>query len=262
VNHDDCERVTRLASGWSIGALDPEEAAELRTHVASCRREHPELRAALALAAAIGAAMPDEDLPSPSLRARLLSEVGGRPLSTAPVTTGGAPPPWRVVAAAAGALALAASLVLAVQLGENHALRDRVEQLDGRLTAIASDLDRARAWIDRAVARGATAYFMAGEGEARQASFMLVVEPENSGAVLLMSGLPALPADEAYELWVERDGAIVGIGTFRPDEGGLAALTIDASLTGIRQAMITVEPEGGSNQPSGGGVIMQGELSL
>lgn len=261
MTHDDCERVARLAPGWALGALDPDESAGLRAHLASCNGQHPELREAMTLAAAVGAAAPDE-LPSPALRARVLAALADdapvrprmRPVAPAPR------PRWRAIAAGASAMALAASLALAVQVGENRALRDQVVALDERLTAAATDVDRARAWIDRAVARGATAYFMDGEGDARRASFMLVVEPDAAGAVLLMTGLPELPDVETYELWIERDGEIIGVGTFRPDRGGLAAVTIDASLDGIGQAMITVEPDGGSSVPSGGEVIMQGEL--
>ncbi len=130
------------------------------------------------------------------------------------------------------------------------------------MATIGTELDTAEAWIERAVGTGADAFFMSGEGQAAQASFMLVVEADAAGAVLLMSGLPELEAGRTYELWVERDGAIVAVGTFQPDERGLAAVTIDASLHGIRQAMITVEPEGGSDAPSDGDVIMQGELTL
>jgi len=115
---------------------------------------------------------------------------------------------------------------------------------------LSAELDTAEAWIERAVATGA------------DDSFMLVVEADAAGAVLLMSGLPELSPGQTYELWVERDGAIVGVGTFRPDERGLAAVTIDASLDGIRHAMITIAPEGGSEVPSAGDVIMQGDLTL
>jgi hypothetical protein len=141
------------------------------------------------------------------------------------------------------------------------ALRADLETARGDLATLSTDLDQARTWIQRAVAGGATAYFMDGQGEGALASFMLVVEDGATGAVLLMSGLPPLEDDETYELWVERDGQIVGVGTFSPDASGIAAMTIDASLDGIRQAMITIEPAGGSVQPDADDVIMQGELS-
>jgi hypothetical protein len=267
VNNDDCDRTAALAPALPLGALDPEENAFVRAHLASCSRPHPELRESLALAAVLGSAMPDEDLPSPALRQRLLDSVraDARPEGS-PASAHGRPsgvrPFWRWSSLGAASLALAASVALAVQVGQAEMLREQLSSTEGRLIAAAAELNRAQAWIERAVARGADAYFMTGEGQAEQASFMLVVEPDASGAVLLMSGLPQLPAEETYELWVERDGQVVAVETFRPDGGGLAAVTIDASLAGIRQAMVTVEPMGGSDAPSAGEVVMQGDLTL
>jgi hypothetical protein len=265
VRDDDCARIAALAPALALGALEADELTFARDHLAACDRSHPEVREAMALAAAIGEALADEDLPSPALRQRLLeaarADAGGARPARAPESADRRPI-WRTLAAGAGTLAVAASLALAIQIGQNAELRGRVDALDARLAAVGANLEQAEAWIERAVARGADAYFMEGEGMARQASFMLVVEEQATGAVLLMSNLPELTADEVYELWVERDGEVIGVGTFRPGPGGLAAVTIDGSLAGIRQAMITVEPGDGSTAPSADGVIMQGELSL
>ena len=264
MNHDDCARIAALAPAAALGALDPDEVAFLRAHLAACPRPHPEMQDAVALASAIGGAWPEEDAPSPQLRARLLGAA--RSEASEPVTPHSRPAPnrswWRPVAVGATGLAFAASLALAVQVGENGAMRDELDETRIQLAAIGTELDTAEAWIERAVATGADAFFMSGEGHGAEASFMLVVEADAAGAVLLMSGLPDLAPGQTYELWVERDGAIVGVGTFEPDERGLAAVTIDASLDGIRQAMITVEPEGGSETPTPGDVIMQGDLTL
>lgn len=264
MNHDDCARLAALAPAAALGALDPDEAAFVRAHLAACSRPHTELRDAVELASAIGGAWPDEDAPSPQLRSRLLSAVRSEASAAEPPRIGSSGPRgwWRAVAVGAAGLAIAASLALAVQVGENGALRDQLTQARDQLTAVATRLDTAEAWIDRAVATGADAFFMSGEGQGADASFMLVVEADAAGAVLLMTGLPELEPGQTYELWVERDGAIVGVGTFEPDGRGLAAMTIDASLDGIRQAMITIEPEGGSDVPTPGDVIMQGDLTL
>ncbi len=260
----DCARLDALAAPFALGALDADEGAFARAHLQACGLPHPPLRQALTVASAIGASVPDEDLPAAGLRTRVLAAVHAEPTSPRRVAAREerALPRWRAIAAGAGALALAASLALAVQLGERAAVDDRLAATDARITALEDELGRAEAWIERAVARGADAYFMDGEGEATAASFMLVVEDGASGAVLLMSGLPVLSEAETYELWVERDGATVAAGTFRADDRGLAAVTIDASLRGIRQAMITVEPAGGSSVPSADDVVMQGDLSL
>lgn len=264
MNHDDCARLAALAPAAALGALDPDEAAFLRAHLAACPRPHPELRDAVELAATIGGAWPDEDAPSPQLRSRLLGAVRTQAPAPARARDGsGVPRPWwRPVAVGAASLAIGASLALAVQVGENGALRAQLADAQTRITAMSTELGAAEGWIERAVATGADAFFMSGVGHGAEASFMLVVEADAAGAVLLMSGLPELVAGQTYELWVERNGAIVGVGTFEPDERGLAALTIDASLDGIRQAMITIEPEGGSDTPTTDGVIMQGDLTL
>jgi hypothetical protein len=263
VNHDDCARLSALAPATALGALDPDEAAFVRAHLARCPRPHPELRDAIELAATIGMAWPEEDVPTPHLRNRLLSAARSEGAPPANRPRGTRPRPWwRPAAVGATSIALAASLALAVQVGENGALRDRLADAETRVAAIGTELSRAEAWIERAVATGAEAYFMNGEGSGAEASFMLVVEADAAGAVLLMSGLPPLAPGQTYELWVERDGTIVGVGTFGPDERGLAAVTIDASLDGIRQAMITIEPVGGSDAPTSDDVIMQGDLTL
>jgi hypothetical protein len=264
VNHDDCARLAALAPAAALGALDPDEAVFVREHLAACRRPHPELRDAVEVAAAFGGGWPEEDAPSPELRARMLSAA--RTEASVPVTASdrGASRRrwWRPIAVGATSLAFAASLALAIQVGANGVLRDQLADTQSRITALNTELDTAEAWIERAVATGADAFFMSGEGQGAEASFMLVVEADAAGAVLLMSGLPELAPGRTYELWVERDGTVVGVGTFEPDERGLAAVTIDASLGGIRQAMITIEPEGGSEAPTQGDVIMQGDLTL
>ena len=237
----------------------------MRAHLRTCRHSHRAVSDALTVAGLIGSSVPDEDHPGPALRARVLAATRDEP-TAAPQSRAAAVIPrqsrWRAVAIGTGALAMAATLALAVQVGQGDELRGQIAATDARLAALETELERAQQWIERAVARGADAYFMDGEGNATAASFMLVVENDASGAVLLMSGLPVLTDDETYELWVEQDGAVLGVGTFRGDERGLAAVAIDASLRGIRQAMVTVEPAGGSSQPSAGEVIMQGDLSL
>ena len=264
MEHDDCARVAALGPSAALGALDAEDAAFVREHLRACGLTHPELREWLAVAGAIGEALSDEDLPSPGLRDRVLDAARRDTVASTSGTVEGtrrSRDPWRVAAMGAGSLALAASLLLAMQIGEGNGLRDRVDQGEARIAALETELVTAQARIERAVARGATAYFMDGEGEAPGASFMLVVERESAGAVLLVSSLPQLDDGETYELWVERDGEVVAIGTFVPDASGLAAVTIDASLAGIGQAMVTIEPEGGSDQPSAEDVVMRGELS-
>ncbi|HEX2843823.1 MAG TPA: hypothetical protein VHP64_01105 [Candidatus Limnocylindria bacterium] len=72
MNPDDCARLRLLAPAAAIGALDPDDAAFVRPHLALCHQPHGELRDSLAAAAVIGEAMSDPATPSAELRARVL----------------------------------------------------------------------------------------------------------------------------------------------------------------------------------------------
>ena len=65
-----------------------------------------------------------------------------------------------------------------------------------------------------------------------------------------MSRLPALPANEVYEVWVQRDGTLEPSRLFVPrrDRSGEAA--VPGSLDGADAVLVTREPRGGSPQPT------------
>lgn len=72
MNPDDCARLRLLAPAAAIGALDPDDVAFMRSHLALCQQPHGELRDALAAAAVIGEALSIPAPPSAELRARVL----------------------------------------------------------------------------------------------------------------------------------------------------------------------------------------------
>ncbi|MET0432930.1 MAG: anti-sigma factor, partial [Cellulomonas sp.] len=67
-------------------------------------------------------------------------------------------------------------------------------------------------------------------------------------------GVDAPGADQVYQLWVMRDGAPVSAGTTGVTDGTLQIRT-DAYRTGDALAL-TVEPEGGSEQPTSEPVVV------
>ena len=64
--------------------------------------------------------------------------------------------------------------------------------------------------------------------------------------------LKPVPAGRAYQLWFIKDGAPVPSVTFKPESGGRVRVeSIPVPADGdVSAAAITVEPEGGSAQPT------------
>lgn len=79
MNHDECAHAADLAPAAALGALDADEQAFVRAHLAACPRPHPEMRESAVAAAVMGAAMPEEHVPSPDLRYRLLAAARAEP---------------------------------------------------------------------------------------------------------------------------------------------------------------------------------------
>lgn len=73
-------------------------------------------------------------------------------------------------------------------------------------------------------------------------------------ALVTASGVDAPGADQVYQLWVMRDGAPVSAGTTGVTDGTLQIRT-DAYRAGDALAL-TVEPEGGSEQPTSEPVVV------
>jgi len=75
--------------------------------------------------------------------------------------------------------------------------------------------------------------------------------------VLKMNGLQDVTGEQAYQLWVIKDGKRYNGGTFRTDTGGNAVLTCDLQpVQGTFEALgITLEPDAQGVQPRGKKVL-------
>lgn len=86
---------------------------------------------------------------------------------------------------------------------------------------------------------------------AQGGSATLVYSAELGRSALLVDGLEELPEGKTYELWYinEANGAVPA-GTFEPSSGGASVQVLDGSFTPGDVVGVTVEPEGGSEQPT------------
>ncbi|TFC42789.1 anti-sigma factor [Cryobacterium sp. TmT2-59] len=78
----------------------------------------------------------------------------------------------------------------------------------------------------------------------------LVWSSERHLSALLVDDLPSLPSDKDYQLWyIGGDGAVPA-GTFDSSGAGTVWRVLDGSMTAGDTIGVTVEPRGGSRQPT------------
>ena len=226
-----------LAGAYALDALDDGERRLFEAHLetcADCRAEVAELRAT---AAYLGAA---SAVPAPpALRDQVLSQIARTrqlppPRRTARSARG--VPRWTVNVLAAAATVLA---VLAISLGV------LAWQADQRADDLAAEARRVAAVLAAPDAQNGAAE-VAGGGQAS------VVASETRGEVVLVTeDLPELSADETYQLWlIAAPDDITSAGVVDvPDTGDVTFLTA-GDLGGVTTIALSVEPEGGSEQPT------------
>ncbi len=207
-------------AAYVLGALQPEEAAELERHLEGCTECRAELRWLQPAVDLLPEKVERIDAPA-GLRARIVEQVreeasGAGTDSPRQMPFGGRwLQGWRPVAAAGlAALALAAVAGYAIRGGDSAG---------GGATTIAV-------------------------GEAPAVTAKLVMEGDS--ATLKLANVDAIRADRVLEAWVQRDGEVERAGgLFVPDRAGRATVMIP-DMNGVEAVMVTREPRGGSDAPT------------
>ncbi|MGW1251614.1 anti-sigma factor [Streptomyces sp. NPDC002535] len=232
------------AGAYVLHALTPTEEAAFENHLAGCevcRRDVAVFEATAArLAAAETAPVPEE------LRVRVMDQVSRIPQDRRPRTT---PPRGGSLRRNGLRLALAASVVAAAALGA-LAVREH-EEADEARAQTARALEQARtaggAFADILTAPDATVH----TGELSDgAEAAVVVSRTEAKAAFTARDLPALPSDRVYELWYAGEAGDLRPAGLLDDTGDRATHVLDGPLGNAVAVGITVEPAGGSEQPT------------
>jgi anti-sigma-K factor RskA len=91
-----------------------------------------------------------------------------------------------------------------------------------------------------------------------QAQGQLLVNPNSQSAVLVIAGLPPLEAGRTYQVWLIAGGAPVSAGLLTVDQNGqgVFVVTSEEEIGSFNSLGISIEPEGGSPQPTGDIVVL------
>ncbi|MGW4421971.1 anti-sigma factor [Streptosporangium sp. NPDC004631] len=233
-----------LAGAYALDAIDDElERRRFEEHMGRCSECAQEIRGLTETVARMGLAAAVE--PPPLLRERVMAEIGQvRQLPPVPPAlppaavsrhdrAGGSrwwPRLVAVVAVAASVAAVAAGTV-AIR-AQDQLERARQANRDIAMVIAAPD------------ARTTTA------PAERGGSGTVIISRSRGGLVFLASGLAALPESRTYQLWQLAPGRIRSAGLLRPDAGGHTVPVVTAPDAGVTKVGVTVEPAGGSAQPT------------
>jgi anti-sigma-K factor RskA len=86
----------------------------------------------------------------------------------------------------------------------------------------------------------------------------LIADPNSESAVLVISGLPKLEPGKTYQVWLIDGGAPISAGLLSVDENGQGVFIVnsDESIGSFNSLGISIEPDGGSQEPTGEIVVL------
>ena len=223
-----------LIAAYVLGALSDPELRDIRSHIMSCDECMAEVERLVEALPSLALSVAPAPLPD-GFADRVMGRVAAE-REVGRTTDRRSPRPRRPLAQVLsfGVLVLAVAVLsmVVVQTRREVAIRQKV--------------------IDALVRRGG--------GIALNKSGVTVARlvPAKGGALFVAAGLKSAPSGRTYQLWLMRGACLkrptgrcdkVSAGTFDAS-GGVAVLTVARSLGGWDAAAVTVEPRGGSKQPT------------
>ncbi|HET7417533.1 MAG TPA: anti-sigma factor [Solirubrobacterales bacterium] len=203
-------------AAYMLGALEPGEAADFERHLEGCERCQAEMRWLEPALHSLPETVERQE-PPPRLRESLMADVRAEAPAERKQERRSLFPGWLLKPAAGFAVvALLVAGVVGYEVG-------RDDGGSGGATTVEREING----IDVAMVQ---------EGE---------------GGTLRLSDLPQVPPDKVLEAWVEREGEVEAVPALLvPDRNGHAETTI-ADMSGVSTVMVTEEPRGGSEAPTG-----------
>jgi anti-sigma-K factor RskA len=221
-----CDEVEELIGAYALGALPAETLADIGEHLMSCEN-HPEAADLKAAAASLTFAAPERE-PPPELKTRLMAAVRDETAEAPPAHERGGlferfrrwRPQRAVPYALAGALAVAVAALVVTNVGDSDEPQTS--------TVVLAGVNNAQGVIH-------------------------VIEDDL--IVMEADGLEPLDSQQTYQVWAIRSGQPESLGLLGPASEGAVEEALRADLSGVEAVAVTVEPAGGSVEPTGAKVL-------
>ena len=254
----DLRQIEELLPFYALETLTDEE----RELVESYLVEHPEARAQIEELNSAASALPYSVVPvEPPRRVKdaLMARVAVDERARAPKQS--QPSRSRVMrlenifqafSLGAATVAVIWAVLLNIQLTR---LQNEVSLLGEALVAQSNSLQQV---LNQTNPSGAVTVSLKGTDVQPQAQGQLIADPNSQSAVLVIAGLGQLEAGKTYQIWLIDGGGPQSAGLLSVDANGQAVLIVTSTLTiGEFNALgISIEPDGGSEQPTGEIVVL------
>lgn len=207
------------AVDYVMDALDPAERSAAEQHIATCEQCRDEVSEFQELTGALGESVPPI-APPPQLRDRVLAQVGTTPQENVRVLRPHRRTRW--LAAAAAAVVLAGGAATVALWPQPPTTVSAVQQVESAADATT---------------------FTAPLGDG---SMRVIASKSLNRSVIRLSDVSAPPSGRVYQAWMLADTGPVSAGVINPGEDTV----MKGSLAAATGAAVTVEPAGGSQQPT------------
>jgi anti-sigma-K factor RskA len=147
------------------------------------------------------------------------------------------------------------AVILNIQLSQ---LRNDVSALGDALAAQSNSLQQINAKLPQTPVSAVVTVSLKGTDIQPQAQGELIADPKSESAVLVIAGLSQLEAGKTYQVWLIDVGGPKSAGLLTVDANGQGVLivTSDSQIGSFNALGISIEPDGGSPQPTGDIVVL------
>lgn len=256
------KHIEELLPFYALDALTDEERSLVDAYLV----EHPEARAQVEEMSRAASVLPQSVAPvEPSRRTKeaLLARVAAEARPQVVRSSEQIQPSrrlnrmesfFRTFSLAAAAIAIIWIIVLNIQVVQ---LRNEVASLNESLAAQSESLNQFIENFPQTNPSRTITVSLKGTNAEPQAQGQLIADPASQSAVLVVTGLPPLEPGKTYQVWLIANAPVsAGLLTVDANGQGVLIVTTTESIGSFQSLGISVEPEGGSPQPTGDIVIL------
>ena len=246
---------------YALDALTGEEREQVEAYLAKNPEARVQVEEMIRAASALSQSVSPIE-PAPHTKAALMTRVAADSERRARPTANSQPSPrvnrfqslLRPLAFAAAVVALIWILVLNFQV---VGLRQEVTALNDALVAQSNSLNQIIQKLPQGTPSDTITVSLKGTDVQPQAQGQLIANPTSQSAVLVVTGLPPLEAGKTYQVWLIGDAPLsAGLLTVDANGQGVLIITSTEAIGSFKSLGISVEPEGGSTQPTGEIVVL------